>query len=186
MVTWLSSLFYEARTYEKMEEGEHQWFNDIEEMPEFAYSVFPFTLPLNHPNFRSPKEAVRIGAIGDFLLDDLKLFLANTQIAVDKLSDDRSKASLLEKGPALVYPAYSTLQSIAEGLDMDSRPIIPRAEPIDMDMKPLFRHFRLRVIVNESLEFQKPMEICIALDSYHRKTIAEQPGKLVETPDGQT
>lgn len=169
MAKWLSSIFYEVKTFEKMPEGEYYWFDDIEDFPQFKDSVFLFTLPLNDPNYRTTKETIKIGAIKGVLVDDLRLFMANTEIAVDKLNDDKTEGFQLQKSPAFTYPA---LHNFGHGLTTFSGSTGFHGEPIDMDMQPLFRYFRVRVIVNETLRFQNPIMICITVDSY--KKIAEQ------------
>ena len=166
MTTWLSSVFYETRTYDRMEEGEYYWFIDIEEMPEFVFSVFPFTLPTSHLNFRSPKECIKIGVFGDYILHDFRLLLENTEIAVYRLTDDEGQAILLEKVPVSVCRTLSKCDGVTV---IDYGAIESHGEPIQAEMEPLFRHFRLKLTVNDTLDFQKAMEICITLDSYHGK-----------------
>ena len=164
MTTWLSSVFYETGTYEKMEEGEYYWFIDIEQMPEFVCSVFPFTLLTNHVNFRSAKECIKIGVLGDYVLDDFMLLLENTEIAVYRLTDDEAEAILLEKFPVCVCRTLCNYDGLAV---VDYGAIKAHAEPIQVEMEPLFRRFRLKLTVNDTLDFQKAMQVCLTLDSYH-------------------
>lgn len=181
MAKWLSSVFYEIKSFEKMPVGEYYWFEDIEDWPDFKDNVFPFTLHRDHPNFRTPKESIKIGAVQGYVLDDLGLLLKNTVIAVDKLNDDKSLAIVLEVAPSFIY---QPLQIPANGFDMDRTEMRFRGDPIDMDMEPLFRHFRVTLrVIEKNLIFQKPLNVCITLNSYKR---IEQPGKLVETPHEQT
>jgi len=178
MPRWVKTIFWESRKVAELKAGEMLWFSEISDFPEYADSVLPFTLLMGHPNFRRAREVVRPGFLGTYEIKDLINFASKTQIAVDRL-DEGLGPVLLEQAPTCCFrPVYPGLDSYlgklgAEAYREAAHVIQPVGNmPFDMEMKPLFRDFRIRLIIPERLVFESPVTICFSLDAYKRIEVA--------------
>jgi len=173
-MSWVQTVFWESRKVAELKAGEMLWFSEISDFPEYADSVFPFALLMGHPNFRRAREVVRPGFLGTYKIKDLINFASKTKIAVDMLDEELGPA-LLEQGPTCVFrPLYSGFDRYlgklgAQAYSEAAQAIQPVGNmPFDMEMEPLFRDFRIRLIIPEPLVFKSPVTICFSLEAYKR------------------
>jgi len=150
----MEMIFFESHKIEPGK-GIYTYFSKIGEIPQFKDAVFPFTLPLGHPNYRTPSNCISTCFNLDAPYKDIVSVVSYSTLAIFAYKgDDTESPIMLDKAPLFIYPV--------SGLPVFTK---EREAFLAVEMIPIYKRFYIDICIEDDIDISKALGLTINLEA---------------------